>query len=155
MRAGLVFVLVSLLLGSSIREWGRAHETRLRDLVDRLTAAEDAQPGGSGGAGGAPPESTVAPEARPAHSGTDRMGSAVRPAALDPDRATAAEWERLPGIGPTLARRIVADRAARGPFRSGDGLLRVRGIGPKTLERIRSYLLPPAAPAPPESLTAN
>jgi competence protein ComEA len=151
MRAGLVFVLASLILGSSIREWGRAHETRLRDLVDRLAASEDAQPAGSGGAGGVPPESTVAPEARPPQFRTDRKGSVLHPAALDPDRASAAEWERLPGIGPTLARRIVTDRATRGPFRSVDGLLRVRGIGPKTLERIHSYL----RPAAPESLTAN
>ena len=154
MRAGLVFVLVSLVAGATIREWGRAHETRLRDLVDRLTASEDAPPEGFGAAGGAAPESTAAMDARPTRSGVGRKSSALRPASLDPDRATASEWERLPGIGPALAQRIVSDRTARGPFRSADGLLRVRGIGPKILERIRPYLRP-VVPASPESLTAN
>lgn len=42
--------------------------------------------------------------------------------------------ETLPGIGPALAARIVAAR----PFHDVDDLLRVRGIGPATLERLRS-----------------
>jgi competence protein ComEA len=59
---------------------------------------------------------------------------------LDPDRADVAQLTRLPGIGPRLAARIVADRDARGPFRAPEALLRVPGIGPRTLERIRGYL---------------
>ena len=49
---------------------------------------------------------------------------------IDVDRATAAELEALPRIGPALAKRIVDDRAANGPFGSLDGLQRVKGIGP-------------------------
>jgi competence protein ComEA len=48
----------------------------------------------------------------------------------------------LPGIGEVLARRIVEDRRQRGPFRDLGELRRVRGIGPKTLEGMRPYLLP-------------
>lgn len=48
----------------------------------------------------------------------------------------------LPEIGESLARRIVEDREANGPFRDHRDLLRVRGIGPKTLERIQPYLRP-------------
>ena len=154
MRAGLVFVLVSLLLGTSFREWRRTHETRLGDLVARLTASEDAEPDPAGAVGRASAESTAAREPPSARSGDGRQESALRPAALDPDRATAAEWERLPGIGPALARRIVADRVARGAFGTAEGLLRVRGIGPKTLARIRPYLVSNPA-SPPDSLTAN
>ncbi len=44
------------------------------------------------------------------------------------------------GIGETLARRIVEHRAQRGPFRSVDQLTDVKGIGPKTLRRVRGYL---------------
>jgi competence protein ComEA len=51
-------------------------------------------------------------------------------AIVDLDVADSATIERLPRIGPTLAARIVADRAARGPFGSPAGLERVRGIGP-------------------------
>lgn len=56
---------------------------------------------------------------------------------LDLNRATAAELEKLPGIGPTLAARIVNWRETHGPFRSVEDLLSVPGIGPKTLENLR------------------
>jgi len=49
--------------------------------------------------------------------------------------ASAADLETLPGIGPALASRIVAYRAANGPFKSADDLLAVPGIGEKTLAR--------------------
>ncbi len=55
----------------------------------------------------------------------------------------AADWPellQLPGIGPTLAHRIVESRQIGGPFADKDDLRRVRGIGPKTLEQIRPYL---------------
>lgn len=49
--------------------------------------------------------------------------------------ASIEELERLIGIGPVLAQRIVADRARGGPYRSAKDLLRVKGIGPKTIEK--------------------
>ncbi len=55
----------------------------------------------------------------------------------------AADWPelmQLPGIGQTLAHRIVESRTIAGPFADHDDLRRVKGIGPKTLERIRPYL---------------
>ena len=48
---------------------------------------------------------------------------------VDVDRADALEIERLPRVGPGLARRIVDDRAAKGPFGSLQGLGRVPGVG--------------------------
>ncbi|MGQ0549895.1 MAG: helix-hairpin-helix domain-containing protein [Armatimonadota bacterium] len=54
--------------------------------------------------------------------------------------ATAADLERLPGIGPVLARRIVEHREAKGLFRRLDDLLEVKGIGPKMLRRIQPWL---------------
>ena len=59
----------------------------------------------------------------------------------------AADWPELclmPGIGEQLAQRIVAERAQGGPFRDWDDLRRVRGIGPRTLEGMKPYLLPMA-----------
>ena len=61
---------------------------------------------------------------------------------VDINGATWPEFAQLPQIGETLARRIVESRQAEGPFRDHDDLLRVRGIGPKTLEGIRPYLRP-------------
>ncbi len=74
----------------------------------------------------------------------DSALAAARPMApgetLDPDRATVAELLRLPKVGPALARAIVADREAKGPFHTLQGLDRVSGIGPKLLEAIGPYL---------------
>jgi competence protein ComEA len=52
---------------------------------------------------------------------------------VDVDRASAAELDRLPGVGMGLARRIVADRQEHGPFGGLPGLDRVSGVGPRLL----------------------
>jgi competence protein ComEA len=61
---------------------------------------------------------------------------------VDINSADWPELSELPDIGETLARRIVDSRAAAGRFADHDDLLRVRGIGPLTLEKLRPYLLP-------------
>ena len=61
---------------------------------------------------------------------------------MDINSADWPELLQLPGIGETLAHRIVESRQSRGPFADNDDLRRVRGIGPKTLEQIRPYLRP-------------
>jgi len=53
--------------------------------------------------------------------------------------ASQAELERLPGIGPALAQRIIAARE-ESPFTSLEDLDRVSGIGEKTLEDLRGYV---------------
>lgn len=50
------------------------------------------------------------------------------------------ELAQLPEIGEGLARRIVENRHNEGRFRSAEDLMRVRGIGEKTVERMRPYL---------------
>jgi competence ComEA-like helix-hairpin-helix protein len=70
---------------------------------------------------------------------------------LDLDVASAHEVEALPRIGPALANRIVASRDSLGPFRSIEGLRRVKGLGAATLERLAPFITfsgRPAAPAP-------
>lgn len=67
---------------------------------------------------------------------------------VDINRATWVEWMQLENIGEATARKIVADRQQRGPFRSIEELRRVSGIGPKTLEKIRPYLTCSDCPAP-------
>lgn len=52
------------------------------------------------------------------------------------------ELTQLPEIGETLARRIVENRRVEGPFRVPDDLVRVHGIGEKTLDHMRPYLSP-------------
>lgn len=56
---------------------------------------------------------------------------------LNLNRATAAELDRLPGISPTVAERIVAYREAHGGFRTIEELDSVKGIGPAILGKVR------------------
>jgi competence protein ComEA len=60
---------------------------------------------------------------------------------MDLNSADEDRLASIPGIGPTLASRIVAHRASQGPFSSVEELRQVRGVGPATLERIRPFLL--------------
>jgi competence protein ComEA len=61
---------------------------------------------------------------------------------VDINSADWPELAELPEIGEILARRIVESRAAAGRFTDHDDLLRVPGIGPLTLNKLRPYLLP-------------
>jgi competence protein ComEA len=61
---------------------------------------------------------------------------------VDVNTADVPELIQVPGIGETLAGRIIESRQKDGPYQSIDDLLRVKGIGKKILERIRPYLLP-------------
>jgi competence protein ComEA len=54
--------------------------------------------------------------------------------------ASTDQLQELPGIGPSLAARIVEYREANGPFQAIDDLTNVTGIGPKRQEKIRTYL---------------
>lgn len=59
---------------------------------------------------------------------------------IDLNRATWVELMQLPGVGETLAKRILEHRDEHGPFQSVDELDTVKGIGPKTLEKLRPLL---------------
>lgn len=56
------------------------------------------------------------------------------------NRASAQEMAHIPGLSKRLAARIVAYRTKHGPFASVDGLVKVRGIGYSTLQKLRPYL---------------
>ncbi len=70
---------------------------------------------------------------------------------IDVNQAQWPELALMPNIGEQLAKRIVADRTERGPFKDLEELRRVRGIGPKTLESMRPFL----QPLPPIQSTAE
>lgn len=59
---------------------------------------------------------------------------------VDVNKADWPELTLLPRIGVVLSQRIVADRETRGLFTRPDDLLRVRGIGPKTLKKVQAYI---------------
>lgn len=63
-------------------------------------------------------------------------GTRTSTAPVDLNHAPQAELQTLPGIGPAKARAIV-DRRSRRPFRHVRELLKIKGIGAKTLRRLR------------------
>jgi competence protein ComEA len=69
---------------------------------------------------------------------------------VDLNQATIEQLQALPGIGETLAQRVVHRRQAAGLFRSVDDLLQVKGIGRKRLEELRPLVVVsgPAGPPP-------
>ena len=62
-------------------------------------------------------------------------------APININRADALELQLLPSIGPVLAERILAHRQEQGDFHSLDDLDAVKGIGPKTIQKISPYLI--------------
>jgi competence ComEA-like helix-hairpin-helix protein len=123
-RRALVWVVLILFAATGVRAWvesGHAHHGHAPpdvSLADSLLAVSEAR------------LTEVQMRSRPLDPNQP----------LDLNRADEVQLDRLPGVGPALAGRIVAHRADHGPFRSLESLGAVRGIGPATLARIRPYL---------------
>ncbi len=82
--------------------------------------------------------STAPGSAGPGSAGTGDAAEPVAP--IDLNTASAADLETLPGIGPTLAAAIIAERDRRGAFSSIDDLRSVRGIGDKRFAELRDLV---------------
>ncbi len=59
---------------------------------------------------------------------------------LDVNTASESELTSLPGVGPSLARRIVEYRTANGPFQTVDDLQNVSGIGPSKFDKMAPFI---------------
>lgn len=77
-------------------------------------------------------EQVVIPTVESVHA----MAVGPGPGLININHADAGQLDTLPGIGPVLAQRIVANREAHGPFSSLDDLGRVSGIGPAVVEKL-------------------
>ena len=73
-------------------------------------------------------------------SGEPAAGGVSADGRIDVNRATAAEIEELPGVGPATAQKIIDDREANGPFTKPEDLMRVPGIGAKKFEAMREQV---------------
>ncbi len=78
-------------------------------------------------------------EAAVQRAAAPRRSGPLPPVRTNINTASAADLERLPGIGPALAGRIIEYRG-RSPFRSPEQIVEVRGIGEKTLEKLRPWI---------------
>lgn len=156
-KKALGFLAAVAVLGAAVRMSGAVADASAADSSSRealrrqIVAAEsagaverrDRRSAGTAGGGarrtssrGAPKDSTPSLDRRdlfnpPPPPALPRGAKPTRPATpIDVDRATSGELETLPRIGPTLAKRIIDDREAGGPFGSMTGFQRVRGVGP-------------------------
>jgi len=93
----------------------------------------------------ATPEPLVLERKPPAAAPYPRAGGSAKKlqagdAPINVNTASAEELTRLPGIGPVTAQHIVTARADK-PFKSLADIDRAKGVGPKTLEKIRPFIV--------------
>lgn len=75
----------------------------------------------------------------PAGVGEERTLSS-RSQRVDLNRATAADFDQLPGVGPVLAKRMVEYRKSVGRFHAVEDLRAVKGIGKKKLDQLKPFV---------------
>jgi competence ComEA-like helix-hairpin-helix protein len=148
-RAGVVEVArlprVGLALARTIVAYREAHGPfGSLEGLDRVPGIGAGMLGAIGGQvrfSSAGPLDGLAPTASVPVAGTPLPpGPVAAVAVVHVNSATAAELERLPYVGPYMARQIVAFRERHGPFAAVDSLVRVPGIGPATLAKVRERL---------------
>lgn len=159
-RQALLFIAAVAALGIGVRSCRALRPAAGDRDANAALAAQISQVDSAIASGGARRRAAADPDRRtttartPSGSPPDRPRNpppaepvASRP--VDIDLATAEELDRLPGIGPALAARIIEDRTARGPFGSLEALQQVRGIGPVLAERLRAHVTFSQPPRPP------
>jgi competence protein ComEA len=80
---------------------------------------------------------------RPSYVGAPAapLSTEATPRRLNLNRASAEDFQQLPGIGPVLAQRIIEWRRQHGAFKQVDELNAVKGIGTKKLQQIRPLVM--------------
>lgn len=84
-------------------------------------------------------EPTSAPSANT--SSTRAMATPTVLAKININTATAEELDKLPGVGPAIAQRIIEYRTANGPFQKIEDIMKVRGIGPAQFDAIKNLIV--------------
>jgi comEA protein len=100
--------------------------------------AESAEPGSPGSSGLPPSYGTVNADSVKAVGSTNpESGSGAK---ININTADVTELQKLPGIGPSIAARIVEYRVQNGPFRAVEEITGVRGIGEARLNNLRNSI---------------
>ncbi|MFN2637685.1 MAG: ComEA family DNA-binding protein [Gemmatimonadaceae bacterium] len=137
-RKALLFFSLVFILGSSTRVYKALQsrsptDSRTRQALERqLKAADSARHAGI---------------RKPGRDKKQKAPS-IPKGPVDLDVATEKEIEALRHVGPSLARRIVADRDSFGPFGSMEGLRRVKGVGPSMVAKLDSAVTFSLLPRP-------
>jgi competence ComEA-like helix-hairpin-helix protein len=148
-RRALALLAALLLLASAARWLERPRSilddvpnVDVADLEKASRAAKDDRTGTT-----RRPHSRTRRSAPDADSLAPGLSEYTPPARIDPNYASSEELSRLPGVGPALAARIIAERE-RAPFGAVDDLRRVPGIGPSLAARLAEHLTLPMKAAP-------
>jgi len=121
-RAVVVFLVLTVLVGAIVLAVGRVDPSRVKGLrLETATALEEV------------------------------AGSSAPVWPLNLNTADETELKLLPGIGPVRAKAIIELRKALGYFSDPTDLLEVKGIGPRTLERMRPMVVVDTVLLPPEA----
>ena len=137
-----IFILATFLIGSGLRLY---HFYRLPSVVEQLDSLDQVF---LARAETLPAENRVEQSNGTASVNNADNGDTLvaagkmwATASIDINRASVAELETLPGIGPVLAERIIAWRKQQGSFYTTEDLLQVNGIGRRTLERLQARIM--------------
>jgi len=83
---------------------------------------------------------TVETEIYTSSSGSVAGESTQRTGLVNLNTASSSQLDSLPGIGPAYAQRIIEYREANGGFKSVDEIQNVKGIGPKTFDKLKDQI---------------
>lgn len=123
-RLVLIFAVAALAVGAAVKAWrGERAPTAPRPAEVEFDLASSKPPLDAGA-----------------------LAAAIAPEKINVNTADAEALRKLPGVGPYYAGRIVAYRDEHGPFEKPEDLTAVRGIGPKTVEKLRPYVTCEAPP---------
>ena len=144
----LLLLATVFLVGLGVREW-RAGFPGVAERLERFDHEDPPPPipaaprprmaprwSPSREASAPPPPAARATQARQAPPPV----APADPRPLDINQATVDQIARLPGVGPSLARRIVDERDRLGRFDSPEGLRGVLGLGPRKLAALRDLV---------------
>ncbi|HEX4354487.1 MAG TPA: helix-hairpin-helix domain-containing protein [Polyangiales bacterium] len=105
--------------------------------VVALASGRDPERAGGAARANAPTLAQRAPVRPPSAAGVRALRDGE---SIDLNCAAAGDLQLLPGVGPKLAERIVAERTKRGGYAKVDDLRAVKGIGPATFARMQRFV---------------
>ncbi len=130
-----LFIVGLILAISAVVEWIGPHKTStkqfdysLQDSLFKVLSQDTNRT--------APSSTTTKPKITRKKTATKPL----QPHSININTADAQTLEKLPRIGPKTAQAILQYRQTHGPFKTIDELDNVKGIGPKTIERIRPFI---------------
>ncbi len=137
-RALLMVALVFAI--SAFIQWVRPHKVStkqfdytLQDSLFRALSADTLQKASNA------PQAQTSPKRRV--KSAKKKKEVLKPKSIDINTANASTLIKLPRIGPKTAQAIIDYRTEHGPFKSIEELDEVKGIGPKTIERLRPFII--------------